>query len=532
MRGRVEPLDVEQEVVGTVLRPELQADGGVRLRGRVGPLEVREVVGEVELPRRLLGADGHEPGELLRRDVLRPLEGRGDAGLEPGRGDLAGAARSVRGVLHQEVVGEVVRDDRAADGLRRPGRPPSDDVDGALAGGEDVPESLGAAHLARDGELLAGRRVDGDEVADAVAVGRLPGRDRRPDHGGQERLSGQERRVRSLAPELCEVGELSLGHQEVDRLGIRAVETEHEDAAGLLAAAREEGGERGGDAEGERQERGARAREHGAILRPRCARVRIRRSHGHRQVPVPQGREGDRGDRPRGRPVRHDHADRLDGHRAVRGRARRARRPALRAPGRRLRARPDVRRRRRRSPPGSSCPRSTRRSRGWWTRASSSWTCRAPGVDAELERRLGAERFAAIAVGDDEYILSFTVDPDAPEDDLLASLGILRLAVDQKLRQDRYVTALQEARRIQMSILPKRALRRGSIEVSGFTTPGRARRRRLLRLHPGVGPASSASRSRTPRATGCRRRCRCATSTRACAWPSSATSRSSGPSSG
>ncbi len=95
----------------------------------------------------------------------------------------------------------------------------------------------------------------------------------------------------------------------------------------------------------------------------------------------------------------------------------------------------------------------------------------APGVDAELERRLGAERFAAIAVGDDEYILSFTVDPAAPEDDLLSSLGILRLAVDQKLRQDRYVSALQEARRIQMSILPKRALRRGSIEVAGFTTP-------------------------------------------------------------
>ncbi|HEX4439614.1 MAG TPA: PP2C family protein-serine/threonine phosphatase [Thermoanaerobaculia bacterium] len=95
----------------------------------------------------------------------------------------------------------------------------------------------------------------------------------------------------------------------------------------------------------------------------------------------------------------------------------------------------------------------------------------APGVDAELERRLGAERFAAIAVGDDAYILSFSVDPAASEDDLLASLGILRLAVDQKLRQDRYVSALQEARRIQMSILPKRALRRGSIEVSGFTSP-------------------------------------------------------------
>ncbi len=112
----------------------------------------------------------------------------------------------------------------------------------------------------------------------------------------------------------------------------------------------------------------------------------------------------------------------------------------------------------------------------------------APGVDAELERRLGAERFAAIAVGDDEYILSFSVDPAAPEDDLLSSLGILRLAVDQKLRQDRYVSALQEARRIQMSILPKRAVRRGSLELAGFTTPGRARRRRLLRLHLRLRP--------------------------------------------
>lgn len=95
----------------------------------------------------------------------------------------------------------------------------------------------------------------------------------------------------------------------------------------------------------------------------------------------------------------------------------------------------------------------------------------APGVDPELERRLGAERFAAIAVGDDQYILAFSVDPAAPEDDLVASLGILRLAVDQKLRQDRYVSALQEARRIQMSILPKRALRRGSLELAGYTTP-------------------------------------------------------------
>jgi hypothetical protein len=48
----------------------------------------------------------------------------------------------------------------------------------------------------------------------------------------------------------------------------------------------------------------------------------------------------------------------------------------------------------------------------------------------------------------------------------IRGLKKLRLAVDQKLRQDRYVSALQEARRIQMSILPKRALRRGFASLS------------------------------------------------------------------
>jgi stage II sporulation SpoE-like protein len=95
----------------------------------------------------------------------------------------------------------------------------------------------------------------------------------------------------------------------------------------------------------------------------------------------------------------------------------------------------------------------------------------APGVDPEFEKRLDADRFAAIAVGDDQYILSFSVDPVAPDEDLMASLGILRHAVDQKLRQERITSALHEARQIQMSILPKRSPRSGPFEMSGFTAP-------------------------------------------------------------
>src|SRR5215470_12058311 len=85
--------------------------------------------------------------------------------------------------------------------------------------------------------------------------------------------------------------------------------------------------------------------------------------------------------------------------------------------------------------------------------------------------RLYADRFAAIAVGDEQYILSFSVDPSTPEDDLMASLGILRHAVDQKLRQERFVSELNEARQIQMSILPKRPPKGGPYDLAGFTAP-------------------------------------------------------------
>ena len=53
----------------------------------------------------------------------------------------------------------------------------------------------------------------------------------------------------------------------------------------------------------------------------------------------------------------------------------------------------------------------------------------------------------------------------------MASLGILRHAVDQKLRQDRFVSELNEARQIQMSILPKRPPKGGPLDIAGFTTP-------------------------------------------------------------
>lgn len=90
-----------------------------------------------------------------------------------------------------------------------------------------------------------------------------------------------------------------------------------------------------------------------------------------------------------------------------------------------------------------------------------------PGVNREFEEKIGADRFAAIAVGEDQFILSFSVDPSANDEELLVSLGILRHAVDQKIRQERLQTLLEEARQIQASILPKRLPRFGDYEIAG-----------------------------------------------------------------
>ncbi len=95
----------------------------------------------------------------------------------------------------------------------------------------------------------------------------------------------------------------------------------------------------------------------------------------------------------------------------------------------------------------------------------------APGVDREFEEKIGADRFAAIAVGDDKFILSFSVDPVAADEDLLVSLGILRHAVDQKIRQEKMETLLEEARQIQASILPRRLPRLGTFDIAARSQP-------------------------------------------------------------
>ncbi len=94
-----------------------------------------------------------------------------------------------------------------------------------------------------------------------------------------------------------------------------------------------------------------------------------------------------------------------------------------------------------------------------------------PGVDPVLEQKLGARRFAAIAAGDEDYILSFDVPQELSREDILFSLNLIRYVINQKLRAHRFESLIVEAQRIQQSILPQRVPQYAGFDIWGRTVP-------------------------------------------------------------
>jgi sigma-B regulation protein RsbU (phosphoserine phosphatase) len=92
-------------------------------------------------------------------------------------------------------------------------------------------------------------------------------------------------------------------------------------------------------------------------------------------------------------------------------------------------------------------------------------------VDRVLEEDLGVREFAGIEVGDEDYILAFNVDPVASHEDIVFSLQILRHAINQKVRHERMEEVFREARKIQASILPRRAPSFPPFDMAGRTEP-------------------------------------------------------------
>ena len=92
-------------------------------------------------------------------------------------------------------------------------------------------------------------------------------------------------------------------------------------------------------------------------------------------------------------------------------------------------------------------------------------------LDQRLEADLGTrECFAAVAVADARYVLSFDVESVGDDhENLVATLNIIRLAINQKLREDRVIAIMEEARQIQNSILPRQIPQPGDFEIAART---------------------------------------------------------------
>lgn len=94
-----------------------------------------------------------------------------------------------------------------------------------------------------------------------------------------------------------------------------------------------------------------------------------------------------------------------------------------------------------------------------------------PAFDPVLEARIGARRFVAVAAGDGEYIVSFDVAPELGRDDILFSLNLIRSVITQRIRAQRYESLIEEAQRIQASILPQRVPQYPGFDIWGKTVP-------------------------------------------------------------
>ncbi|MCP4902939.1 MAG: PP2C family protein-serine/threonine phosphatase [bacterium] len=94
-------------------------------------------------------------------------------------------------------------------------------------------------------------------------------------------------------------------------------------------------------------------------------------------------------------------------------------------------------------------------------------------LDPRIESELGTrECFAAISVDDGGYVLSFDFDSRGESnEDLIATLNIIRLAINQQLRSERMMEILEEARLIQESILPRHLPRLQGYQIAARSIP-------------------------------------------------------------
>src|SRR5262245_56768682 len=95
-----------------------------------------------------------------------------------------------------------------------------------------------------------------------------------------------------------------------------------------------------------------------------------------------------------------------------------------------------------------------------------------PGFDHTIEDPLGVTVFAAMTIGqDNRYVLSFSIEGEFDREKTLYLLSAIQHVIGQKIRQQRLHNVLEEARQIQLSILPKSSPTFLNYDIDGRTVP-------------------------------------------------------------
>ena len=96
----------------------------------------------------------------------------------------------------------------------------------------------------------------------------------------------------------------------------------------------------------------------------------------------------------------------------------------------------------------------------------------AEGTDPKIEDALGVDVFAAITVGDDNrFVVAFDLAEDADRGSVRYSLSSIRLVINLKVRSEAFEDLLQEARRIQLGLFPRRYPPFAGFDLHGRSVP-------------------------------------------------------------
>ncbi len=97
------------------------------------------------------------------------------------------------------------------------------------------------------------------------------------------------------------------------------------------------------------------------------------------------------------------------------------------------------------------------------------------GFDPTIEEPLGVSVFAAMTLGDENrWILSFSIDGEFDRERMLYLLSAIQHVLGQKIRQSRLSDVMEEARLIQLSMLPKGPPSFSPYDIHGRAVPAEA----------------------------------------------------------